>query len=176
MSAGDAALGGIDHEAGAIAVAATALTPLPLRGLLSSGAWATSPEVRQVCLAVTRIPDGAQVAADNRLAPQLTSRCTIATSDPRSPATIGPVPSARTPAMMTGGPDPHLGRDGHPVKSHGGCSGWRAGRAHLDADEECGQRQSLDAAQRRGLRPGHETSSASVVRRAVRGTSRDRAW
>ncbi|WP_203842110.1 DUF2079 domain-containing protein [Winogradskya humida] len=65
------------HATCVIAVAATVLTHLPLRGLLSTGTWATSPEARQVRVTLARIPDNAQVAADNRLAPQLTSRCTV---------------------------------------------------------------------------------------------------
>jgi uncharacterized membrane protein len=65
------------HAAGAIAIAATMLTPLPLRGLLRPDAWETGAEARQARLALARIPDDARVAADNRLAPQLTSRCTV---------------------------------------------------------------------------------------------------
>jgi uncharacterized membrane protein len=65
------------HATCVIAVAATILTPLPLRGLLSPGTWATDAEARQVRLALARIPDNARVAADNRLAPQLTSRHTV---------------------------------------------------------------------------------------------------
>jgi uncharacterized membrane protein len=63
------------HIACVIALAATVLTPLPLRGLLTPGTWAT--EAGPVRMALTRIPDDADVAADNRLAPQLTSRCTV---------------------------------------------------------------------------------------------------
>jgi uncharacterized membrane protein len=48
----------------------------PLRGLLSAGTGATDAGARQVRLALARIPDNARVAADNRLAPQLTSRYT----------------------------------------------------------------------------------------------------
>lgn len=65
------------HATCVIAVAATILTPLPLRGLLSPGTWATDAEARQVRSALARIPDNADVAADNRLAPQLTSRHTV---------------------------------------------------------------------------------------------------
>jgi uncharacterized membrane protein len=65
------------HVTCVIAVAATMLTPLPLRGLLSPGTWATDAGARQVRLALARIPDNAHVAADNRLAPQLTSRHTV---------------------------------------------------------------------------------------------------
>jgi uncharacterized membrane protein len=65
------------HATCVIALAATVLTPLPLRGLLMPGTWAPDAEAGEVRLALGRIPDGAQVAADNRLAPQLTSRCTV---------------------------------------------------------------------------------------------------
>ncbi|BCY06988.1 DUF2079 domain-containing protein [Actinoplanes sp. L3-i22] len=65
------------HATCVIAVAATLLTPLPLRGLLSPGVWATDAEARQVRLALAHIPDNARVAADNRLAPQLASRRTV---------------------------------------------------------------------------------------------------
>ncbi|MGA5304671.1 DUF2079 domain-containing protein [Nucisporomicrobium flavum] len=65
------------HATCVIAVAATMLTPSPLRGLLSPDTWTTDAEARQVRLALARIPDDARVAADNRLAPQLTSRATV---------------------------------------------------------------------------------------------------
>jgi len=65
------------HAMAAIAIGATMLVPLPLRGLLSPGAWVAGPVARQVRLALAGIPDGARVAADNRLAPQLTARCTV---------------------------------------------------------------------------------------------------
>lgn len=65
------------HAACAVAVLATMLTPLPLRGLLVPGGWHTGVAAHQVRVALARIPDGARVAADNRLAPQLTSRCTV---------------------------------------------------------------------------------------------------
>jgi uncharacterized membrane protein len=65
------------HATGVIALAATLLSPLPLRGLLTPGAWATDTEAGQIRLALARIPDDADVAADNRLAPQLTARSTV---------------------------------------------------------------------------------------------------
>ncbi|MET0496090.1 MAG: DUF2079 domain-containing protein [Actinoplanes sp.] len=65
------------HATGVIALAATILTPLPLRGLLTPGTGATDTEAGQVRLALARIPDDADVAADNRLAPQLTARSTV---------------------------------------------------------------------------------------------------
>ncbi|MBW6434914.1 DUF2079 domain-containing protein [Actinoplanes hulinensis] len=65
------------HTACVIAVAATLLAPLPLRGLLSPGTWATDTDARRIRLTLAHIPDNARVAADNRLAPQLTARCTV---------------------------------------------------------------------------------------------------
>ncbi|GAA2860336.1 hypothetical protein Acy02nite_56540 [Actinoplanes cyaneus] len=61
------------HAACVIALAATMLAPLPLRGLLDPGMRGADA----VRLALARIPDDARVAADNRLAPQLTSRCEV---------------------------------------------------------------------------------------------------
>ncbi|MEU8821261.1 DUF2079 domain-containing protein [Actinoplanes sp. NPDC048796] len=57
------------------ALAATILIPAPIRGLPDH--WRVSPRAQQAKLALTRIPDGAHVAADNRLAPQLTARRTV---------------------------------------------------------------------------------------------------
>lgn len=65
------------HATCVIAVVATMLNPLPLRGLLNPDTWAADTEARQVRLVLARIPDNAQVAADNRLAPQLASRHTV---------------------------------------------------------------------------------------------------
>ncbi|WP_436528046.1 DUF2079 domain-containing protein [Actinoplanes sp. HUAS TT8] len=65
------------HATCVLAVAATLLAPLPLRGLLTPSGWTVRAEADQLRLALAGIPDGARVAADNRLAPQLTSRCTV---------------------------------------------------------------------------------------------------
>jgi uncharacterized membrane protein len=65
------------HAACVIALAATILIPLPLHGLLNPGNWSTDANAQQARLALAQIPDNARVAADNRLAPQLTSRCTV---------------------------------------------------------------------------------------------------
>lgn len=65
------------HAACVLALAATMLKPLPLRGLLDPDNWAAGTQAEQVRLALAQIPDNARVAADNRLAPQLTSRCTV---------------------------------------------------------------------------------------------------
>lgn len=65
------------HAACVIALAATILTPLPLHGLLNPGNWSTDANAQQARLPLAQIPDNAPVAADNRLAAQLTSRCTV---------------------------------------------------------------------------------------------------
>lgn len=65
------------HATCVIALAATTLIPLPLHGLLNPGNWSTDANAQQARLALGQIPDNAHVAADNRLAPQLTSRCTV---------------------------------------------------------------------------------------------------
>jgi hypothetical protein len=65
------------HAACMLALAATMLKPLPLRGLLDPDNWSADAQAQQVRLALAHIPDNARVAADNRLAPQLTSRCTV---------------------------------------------------------------------------------------------------
>jgi uncharacterized membrane protein len=65
------------HVACVLALAATMLKPLPLRGLLDPDNWSANAQAQQVRLALAHIPDNARIAADNRLAPQLTSRCTV---------------------------------------------------------------------------------------------------
>jgi hypothetical protein len=65
------------HAACVLALAATMLKPLPLRGLLDPDSWSADAQAQQVRLALAHIPDNARIAADNRLAPQLTSRCTV---------------------------------------------------------------------------------------------------
>jgi len=60
-----------------VAVAATLLAPLPLRGLADPASWRIDPAVSSANRLLAMIPDGATVAADNRLAPQLTARCTV---------------------------------------------------------------------------------------------------
>lgn len=59
------------------AVAATIIAPLPLRGLAHPATWRIEPAVASTNRILAMIPDGATVAADNRLAPQLTARCTV---------------------------------------------------------------------------------------------------
>lgn len=49
----------------------------PLGELLIPATWAHSPRVAAVKQLLDRIPDGASVAASNRLVPQLTSRCDV---------------------------------------------------------------------------------------------------
>ncbi|HKS98492.1 MAG TPA: DUF2079 domain-containing protein [Rugosimonospora sp.] len=49
----------------------------PLRDLASPGHWRTGPAVAAARAALAVVPDGASVAATNRLAPQLTGRCQV---------------------------------------------------------------------------------------------------
>ncbi|MBG6134801.1 DUF2079 domain-containing protein [Longispora fulva] len=68
--------------AGRLAVAACALGCAigafqPLAGLAHPATWRVPPHVAAVRSALDGIPDGAVVAADNRLAPQLTARCQV---------------------------------------------------------------------------------------------------
>ncbi|WP_412543486.1 DUF2079 domain-containing protein [Longispora sp. K20-0274] len=49
----------------------------PLAGLAHPATWRVPPKTAAIRAALDRIPDGAVVAADNRLAPQLTARCQV---------------------------------------------------------------------------------------------------
>ncbi|MGY0231837.1 DUF2079 domain-containing protein [Longispora urticae] len=62
---------------GVLGVALAFAVHQPLAGLLTPAAWRVTPEVAAVRAALDRIPDGAVVAADNRLVPQLTARCQV---------------------------------------------------------------------------------------------------
>ncbi|MEV7390431.1 DUF2079 domain-containing protein [Streptomyces sp. NPDC091215] len=59
------------------AVGALLLPQFPLGQLLQADTWRTSPRVAQAHRILERIPDGATVAASNRLAPQLTDRAQV---------------------------------------------------------------------------------------------------
>ncbi|MEU2339043.1 DUF2079 domain-containing protein [Streptomyces sp. NPDC013172] len=59
------------------AVAALLLPQFPLGQLLHLDTWHTSPRVAQARRILHQIPDGATVAASNRLAPQLTDRAQV---------------------------------------------------------------------------------------------------
>ena len=65
------------HAMLATALAITLLAPQPLRGLLDPATWQAPEHFRAAAAALARVPDGADVAAANRLAPQLTDRCRV---------------------------------------------------------------------------------------------------
>ncbi|PRY20771.1 putative membrane protein [Pseudosporangium ferrugineum] len=60
-----------------LAFAALLTTMLPLHALADPGTWRPDRAATATRAALHRIPDGATVAADNRLAPQLTARCEV---------------------------------------------------------------------------------------------------
>lgn len=60
-----------------LAVTAVLIPSFPLAQLAQRATWHTTPHLRAARELLARIPDGATVAASNRLAPQLTSRCTV---------------------------------------------------------------------------------------------------
>ncbi|MCZ0981112.1 DUF2079 domain-containing protein [Streptomyces diastatochromogenes] len=77
------ALGGRDRRelravlATVLAVTVVLLPSFPLAQLAQRATWRTTPHVEAARALLARIPDGATVAASNRLAPQLTARCTV---------------------------------------------------------------------------------------------------
>ncbi|MFJ3900801.1 DUF2079 domain-containing protein [Streptomyces sp. NPDC090025] len=60
-----------------LAVTAVLLPSFPLAQLAQRATWHTTPHLTAARELLARIPDGATVAASNRLAPQLTARCTV---------------------------------------------------------------------------------------------------
>ncbi|MEU6483203.1 DUF2079 domain-containing protein [Streptomyces sp. NPDC046887] len=60
-----------------LAVTAVLLPSFPLAQLAQRATWRTTPHISAARELLARIPDGASVAASNRLVPQLTSRCTV---------------------------------------------------------------------------------------------------
>ncbi|MGW5422635.1 DUF2079 domain-containing protein [Streptomyces sp. NPDC003943] len=60
-----------------LAVTAVLIPSFPLAQLAQRATWHTTPHLEAARALLARIPDGATVAASNRLAPQLTSRCTV---------------------------------------------------------------------------------------------------
>ncbi|MFF9195142.1 DUF2079 domain-containing protein [Streptomyces sp. NPDC014779] len=60
-----------------LAVTAVLIPSFPLAQLAQRATWQDTPHLRAARELLARIPDGATVAASNRLAPQLTSRCTV---------------------------------------------------------------------------------------------------
>ncbi|MET7618321.1 DUF2079 domain-containing protein [Streptomyces sp. NPDC005408] len=60
-----------------LAVTVVMLPSFPLAQLAQRATWHTTPHIRAARSLLAQIPDGATVAASNRLAPQLTSRCEV---------------------------------------------------------------------------------------------------
>ncbi|MFF3319693.1 DUF2079 domain-containing protein [Streptomyces sp. NPDC003035] len=60
-----------------LAVTAVMIPSFPLAQLAQRATWRTTPHIEAARALLARIPDGATVAASNRLAPQLTSRCEV---------------------------------------------------------------------------------------------------
>ncbi|MET9432642.1 DUF2079 domain-containing protein [Streptomyces sp. NPDC006551] len=60
-----------------LAVTAVMIPSFPLAQLAQRATWRTTPHIEAARTLLARIPDGATVAASNRLIPQLTSRCTV---------------------------------------------------------------------------------------------------
>ncbi|MFC8277753.1 DUF2079 domain-containing protein [Streptomyces sp. NPDC057271] len=60
-----------------LAVTVVLIPSFPLAQLAQRPTWRTTPHVEAARSLLARIPDGATVAASNRLAPQLTSRCEV---------------------------------------------------------------------------------------------------
>ncbi|MFD7228626.1 DUF2079 domain-containing protein [Streptomyces sp. NPDC059881] len=60
-----------------LAVTAVMLPSFPLAQLAQRATWRTTPHIEAARDLLRRIPDGATVAASNRLVPQLTSRCDV---------------------------------------------------------------------------------------------------
>ncbi|MGW6457939.1 DUF2079 domain-containing protein [Streptomyces sp. NPDC055078] len=61
----------------ALAVTAVMLPSFPLAQLAQRATWRTTSHVEAARAILAKIPDGASVAASNRLVPQLTSRCDV---------------------------------------------------------------------------------------------------
>ncbi|MFF0472544.1 DUF2079 domain-containing protein [Streptomyces sp. NPDC004284] len=60
-----------------LAVTVVLLPSFPLAQLAQRATWHTTPHIEAARALLARIPDGTTVAASNRLAPQLTARCTV---------------------------------------------------------------------------------------------------
>lgn len=60
-----------------LAVTAVMIPSFPLAQLAQRATWRTTPHIEAARALLAEIPDGATVAASNRLVPQLTSRCTV---------------------------------------------------------------------------------------------------
>ncbi|MEE1823491.1 DUF2079 domain-containing protein [Streptomyces sp. BE20] len=78
-------------------VAAVTFPAFPLHEVVMPETWQTSPRLAQARAMLARIPDGATVAASNRLAAQLTGRATVALVC-REPAPVPGVSGSGAPA------------------------------------------------------------------------------
>ncbi|MFF7592301.1 DUF2079 domain-containing protein [Kitasatospora purpeofusca] len=88
-------------------VALVTLPVYPLHELVAPGAWGTSPRLERARTMLARIPDGATVAASNRLAAQLAGRTTVGLvcREP-SPSLVQPMSDeAPSAGAVRGGPD-----------------------------------------------------------------------
>ncbi|MFD8699337.1 DUF2079 domain-containing protein [Kitasatospora purpeofusca] len=87
-------------------VALVTLPVYPLHELVAPGAWGTSPRLERARTMLARIPDGATVAASNRLAAQLAGRTTVglACREPSPPLVEPPVGSPSDGTLSTGTP------------------------------------------------------------------------
>ncbi|WP_406094213.1 DUF2079 domain-containing protein [Kitasatospora purpeofusca] len=88
-------------------VALVTLPVYPLHELVAPGAWGTSPRLERARSMLARIPDGATVAASNRLAAHLAGRTTVGLvcrepSPPLVEPMSGEAPSA---GVVRGGPE-----------------------------------------------------------------------
>ncbi len=93
-------------------VALVALPVYPLHELVAPGAWGTSPRLERARSMLARIPDGATVAASNRLAAQLAGRTAVGLvcrepSPPlvESPSVGAPSGGTLSPGAARGGPE-----------------------------------------------------------------------
>ncbi|MDY0813664.1 DUF2079 domain-containing protein [Kitasatospora purpeofusca] len=87
-------------------VALVTLPVYPLHELVAPGAWGTSPRLERARAMLARIPDGATVAASNRLAAQLAGRTTVGLvcREPSPPLAVpmsAEAPSAGMPSAGT---------------------------------------------------------------------------
>ncbi|MFJ4673163.1 DUF2079 domain-containing protein [Kitasatospora purpeofusca] len=88
-------------------VALVTLPVYPLHELVAPGAWGTSPRLERARTMLARIPDGATVAASNRLAAQLAGRTAVGLvcREP-SPSLVEPMSGeAPSAGAVRGGPD-----------------------------------------------------------------------
>ncbi|MEU9863916.1 DUF2079 domain-containing protein [Streptomyces sp. NPDC047971] len=104
-----------------LAVTAVLVPSFPLAQVAAVSTWRADPHVGSARALLERIPDGATVAASNRLVPQLTSRCSVVVfptypvdeKAPRSPLSFIPQPTAEWIVHDREAPEGWLFRQGH---------------------------------------------------------------